>query len=85
MVIDPYWNRLGFELEYPFAVPTVNVTMLMNGTHSSDFASPNDSPFAFAAQEQLPIETLDDYLAVLERILVFGKSKGAVCLKTTTA
>lgn len=85
MVMDPYWNRLGFELEYPFAVPTVNVTMLMNGTHASDFASPNDSPFAFAAREKLPIETLDDYLAVLERILVFGKSKGAVCLKTTTA
>ena len=33
----------------------------------------------------MPIETLDDYLAVLERILVFGKSKGAVCLKATTA
>jgi hypothetical protein len=85
MVMDPYWDRLGFELEYPFAVPTVNVTALLRGVHPSDFPSPNDSPYAFAAREQIKLDSLDDYIAVLERIMVFGKSKGAVCLKTTTA
>ncbi len=86
MVIDPYWNRLGFDaLEYPFAVPTVNVTKLIEGVHPSDFASPNDSPYRFAAREQLKLESLDDYIAVVERIMASGKSKGAVCLKTTTA
>ncbi len=85
MVMDPYWNRLGFELEYPFAVPTINVTVLLSATHSTEVASPNDSPFQFAAREKMPLVTFEDYLAVLERILVVGKSKGAVCLKTTTA
>ncbi len=86
MIVDPYWNRLGFDaLEYPFAVPTVNVTKLIEGAHPSDFANPNDSPFHFAAREQLKLESLDDYIAVIERIMALGKSKGAVCLKTTTA
>ncbi len=85
MVMDPYWDRLGFELEYPFAVPTVNVTALIRGIHPSDFPSPKDSPYQFAAQNGLKINSLDDYLAVVERIMAFGKTKGAVCLKTTTA
>ena len=85
MVMDPYWNRLGLELEYPFAVPAINVTILINAMHSTDVASPNDSPFVFAGREKLPLETFDEYLAVVERILVAGKAKGAVCLKTTTA
>ena len=85
MVMDPYWDRLGFNLEYPFAVPTVNVTALIRGVHPSDFPSPHDSPYRFAARENLKLDSLDDYLVVLERILAYGKSKGAICLKTTTA
>jgi len=85
MVMDPYWNRLGFSLEYAFAVPTVNVTGLTRGFHSTEFASPNDSPFLFAGREKLPLNNLDDYLVVVERILEFGKARGAVCLKTTLA
>lgn len=85
MVMDPYWNRLGFDLEYPFAVPTVNVTPFIRGVHPSDFSSTNDSPYVFAARQNLKLDTLDDYIAVIERIMIFGKSKGAVCLKTTTA
>ncbi|MBM3846633.1 MAG: hypothetical protein FJ405_10170, partial [Verrucomicrobia bacterium] len=85
MVMDPYWNRTGFELEYPFAVPTVNVTALIRGWHPADVPNPNDSPHQFAARHGLKLESLDDYIAVIERIMMFGKSKGAVCLKTTTA
>jgi hypothetical protein len=85
MVMDPYWNRLGFDLEYPFAVPTINVTTFIRGIHPSDFSSTNDSPFVFAKREGLKLDSLDDYIAVVEKIMAFGKSKGAVCLKTTTA
>ncbi|MBL9137307.1 MAG: amidohydrolase family protein [Verrucomicrobiales bacterium] len=85
MVMDPYWDRLGFGLEYPFAVPAVNVTPLIRSAHPSEFPNPKDSPYRFAAEHGQKIESLDDYLAVIERIMAFGKSKGAVCLKTTTA
>ncbi len=85
MVMDPYWNRLGFAVEYPFAVPTINVTTFIRGIHPSDFTSPNDSPYQFAAWEGLKLDSLDDYIAVIEQIMLAGKSRGAVCLKTTTA
>ena len=85
MLMDPYWDRSGMEVEYPFAVPVVNVTALIRGVHPSDFNNPKDSPFMFASKNQRRIESLDDYVAEIERILEFGKSKGAVCLKTTTA
>ncbi|MFN0125966.1 MAG: amidohydrolase family protein [Verrucomicrobiales bacterium] len=85
MVMDPYWNRLGFDLEYPFAAPTVNVTALVRGVTSRDFGNPNDSPYWFAARNSLRLESFDDYVSVIEQILLHGKAKGAVCLKATTA
>jgi uncharacterized protein len=85
MVMDPYWNRLGFDVEYPFAVPTINVTTFIRGIHPSDFSNTNDSPYFFAAREGLKIDSLDEYVNVIGKIMAFGKSKGAVCLKTTTA
>jgi hypothetical protein len=85
MVMDPYWDRLGLALEYSFAVPAINVTALIRGIHSSDFSSPNDSPYLFGIRAGLKIESLDDYIAMIRRILEDGKQKGAVCLKTTTA
>ncbi len=85
MVMDPYWDRLGFGVQYPFAVPAVNVTTLIRGWHPADVPNPKDSPHQFAAKEGLRIDSLDDYLQVVERIMAFGKSRGAVCLKTTTA
>jgi len=85
VVMDPYWNRLGFDVEYPFAVPTINVTTFIRGIHPSDFTNPNDSPYQFAASHNLKLESLDDYITVIERIMAHGKTVGAVCLKTTTA
>jgi len=58
---------------------------LLSGTEAADFASPSDSPFAFAAREHLKLESFDDYLEVIEHILAYGRGKGAVCLKTTSA
>src|SRR2546421_9412548 len=46
---------------------------------------PADDPYHFAKQKALPMGTLDDYLAVLERLFGEAKSRGAVCLKTTLA
>lgn len=85
MVMDPYWDRLGFALEYPFAVPAINVTALIRGVHASDFPSPNDSPYVFGGRQNLKITSLEDYVAMIRRIMEEGKAKGGVCLKTTTA
>jgi len=85
MLIDPFWNRLQFAREYPFSVPVLNVTMLMGGGHPDQFDSANDSPFAFSQRADLPSETLDDFLAIIDAIFAKAVESDAVCLKSTQA
>ena len=85
MFNDPHWERYGFNLTYPFEVLVLNVTPLIYGHHASEYNVDSDSPYVFAEKHGLPMETLDDYLAVLDRLFLAGKDAGAVCLKTTAA
>jgi predicted TIM-barrel fold metal-dependent hydrolase len=85
MFNDPYWARLDFRADYPFGVLVFNVTMLTSGFHPSEFRVQSDDPYAFARKEGLKIETLDDYLMVLDRLFQKAKAAGAVCLKSTLA
>jgi len=85
MFVDPYWARYSFTTAWPFEVMVLNVTPLVRGFHPSEFKSVWDDPYAFAKKEGLPIASLDDYLAVIDRLFVKGKASGAVCLKTTLA
>jgi hypothetical protein len=85
MFNDPYWARFDFRTDYPFGVLVLNVTTLTRGFHPSEFKSPWDDPYRFAADNKLPVATLDDYLAVLDHLFCTAKDKGAMCLKTTLA
>lgn len=85
MFNDPYWARLKLATSYPFEVLVFNVTLLPQAFHPSEYTNPWDSPYRFAQEEGLPMETLDDYLKVLDRLFLKAKSSGAVCLKTTLA
>jgi uncharacterized protein len=85
MFNDPYWDRFGFRIDYPFGVLVLNVTTLVAGFHPSEFKEPADDPYAFARREGMTVESLDDYLKVLDRLFLTAKEKGAVCLKTTLA
>mgnify|MGYP000916174246 CR=1 FL=1 len=85
LVNDPYWDRFGFRITYPFEVQTLNVSTLLDGFHPSEYKKPADDPYAFAASQGMTVASLDDYLAVLDRLFQFAKEKGAVCLKTTRA
>ena len=85
MFNDPYWNRYGFEQSYPWEVIVFNVTPLVYGHHASEFNKDSDSPYVFAKKHGLPMDSLDDYLKVLERLFLEAKDRGAVCLKTTLA
>jgi predicted TIM-barrel fold metal-dependent hydrolase len=85
MLNDPYWARYDFRTDYPFGVFVLNVTPLVHGHHPSEFKSKFDDPYAFAKEHHLEVRSLDDYLAVLDRLYAEGKAKGAVCLKTTLA
>ncbi|MGE3819500.1 MAG: amidohydrolase family protein, partial [Isosphaeraceae bacterium] len=86
MVNDPYWGRFDFAPYYPFEAQVLNVTTLLDGFHPSEYAGkPSDDPYGFARRKGLPVETLDDYLRVLDALFAEAKSHGAVGLKTTRA
>ncbi|MGC8642977.1 MAG: amidohydrolase family protein [Isosphaeraceae bacterium] len=85
MFNDPYWARFAFHPDYSFGVFVFNVSTLTSGFHPSEFYAPTDNPYLFAKKEGMKVETLDDYLAVLDRLFQKAKSAGAACLKTTLA
>jgi hypothetical protein len=85
MFNDPYWGRLDFKTDYAFGVLVFNVTTLVSGFHPSEFQQKSDDPYDFARQEGLKVETLDQYLVVLDRLFQKARAAGAVCLKTTLA
>ncbi len=85
MLNDPYWGRLELKTDYPFGVLVFNVTMLVRGFHPAEFKFEGDDPYHFAQAEGIKVESLDDYLVVLDRLFQKAKGAGAVCLKTTLA
>ncbi|HYF00838.1 MAG TPA: amidohydrolase family protein [Planctomycetota bacterium] len=85
MLVDPWWDRLGFRTAWPFEVLVFNVTPLIRGFHASEFKKPEDDPYAWAQREGVDVRSLDDYVALLDRLFRRAKEAGAVCLKTTVA
>ncbi|MEK7996153.1 MAG: amidohydrolase family protein, partial [Planctomycetota bacterium] len=85
MVIDAHWARLDFTTHYPFTVALCNVTSVVRGFHPSEFNNPLDDPYAFASRHEMQISSLDDYLAVLDRVVATARQAGAICLKSTLA
>ncbi|MGD9723754.1 MAG: amidohydrolase family protein [Pirellulales bacterium] len=84
MLVDPYWSRLQFARAYQFSVPVLNVTEIMRGSHREKLADV-DSPYVWGEARDMKISTLDDYLAVVEKIFAAAVAADAVCLKSTQA
>lgn len=87
MLIDPYWARMDLDNalpKYPFAVPVLNVTTILSAHHPGNLDDLSN-PHWFAKKNGLPIETFDDYLAVVSAIFDKAVAARAVCLKSTQA
>lgn len=85
MFNDPYWARLDFKTYYPFEVLVFNVNSLFQGYHRSNFQNPKDNPYRIAEAEGMKVESLDDYLVLLDKVFQRAKAANAVCLKSTLA
>lgn len=85
MFNDPYWSPYEFQQDYPFTVLVLRCNPLFRGFHPSEFKSPAEDPYHFARRQGLPLNTLDDYLAVLDALFAEARRHGAVCLKHTLA
>lgn len=93
-VADRYWKRLDFTADYPNEYLTLNVTTLVWGFHPSEYVEGNhdrevrgpfDNPYLYARRQNLPLNSFDDYLSLLDRVFTDAKAGDAVCLKTTLA
>jgi predicted TIM-barrel fold metal-dependent hydrolase len=86
---DPFWDRLEFRTDYKFSVMVFNVTTLAFGPNPStlmpEFKRPSDDPGVFAQKWGQTINSLDDYLNLIDRMFAEAKEKGAACIKTTIA
>jgi hypothetical protein len=85
MFNDPNWSRLKFEIDHPFEVRVMYVTQLVRGFHPSEYPSALDSPFVYAEKVKLPMNTLDDYLLLLDRLFQDARQADCMCLKSTLA
>ena len=94
MFNDRWWTPLDFELHHPFEVIIFRVRFLMRGFHPSEFNEPSvpfspptssSDPYRFAHDQGLKMESLDDYLQVMERAFRKVKQHGAVGLKLHTS
>jgi hypothetical protein len=80
MIIDPYWSRLDYPTAYRFQARNLNTSSLLSGFHPSEYKDPHDDPYLFARQRNLNIQSLDDFLVVIDRLCKDAKEQGAVCL-----
>jgi len=86
IVVDSFVMPREVRDHQPFAVSACNVRWLVNGFHPSEFAKlPAEDPYAFAAARKLPVTSLDEYMAVIDRIIAEAKQAGAICLKNQSA
>jgi hypothetical protein len=85
IVNDPYWARITEVPEYTFAALVFNVTPLVSGFHRSQYRYWPEDPYHFADQHQMKVDSLDDYLNVLDALFQERKRAGAICLKSTLA
>ena len=84
MLNDRHWAPLDSKLYHPFEVIIFNVRGLINGFHPSEFKEPAYDPYRFGRERGLKVESLDDYLLVVERAFQAVKEHGAVGLKLAT-
>lgn len=94
IICDRFWKRFDFHADYPFEFLTFNVTPLVWGFHPSEYFEGNhngeirgdfDNPYLYARQRGVALNSLDDYLVLIERMFMDAKKGDSVCLKTTIA
>jgi len=83
---DPYWDPLRMSAAYPFEVPVLNINCLVGGFHPSETAGyPPADPYRLAAELGLPAGSLDEYVALVDRIIATARQRGVACVKQTLA
>ena len=85
MLIDPDWKPYDYVSPFPYGVFIARINPLIRGFHKDEYPNPIESPYAYAEQHGLKMDSLDDYLVVLDRLIENAVSVGAVGIKSSLA
>jgi len=85
ILVDSYWTPFDFKTYWPFEVRVLRVDSLLRGFHPSELEHPLEDPYDYARRRNLPLNTFEEYLALVDRIFAEAKQQGVVCLKTGMA
>ena len=85
MFIDPYWNRLQFARAYKFAVPVLNVSMMISGTHREPIRQCQRQPLRVCRAEGQEDHDARRLSGAIEEIFAQAVAADTACLKSTQA
>ena len=85
VLIDYDHEPYDYDCPYDFGVFVMRVNPLIRGFHPDEYDKPIESPYHYAARDNLPLNSLNDYVRVLDHIVQIAMSHGAVGMKSTLA
>ncbi len=88
MILDQYWDHFNTDIDAKYfkLVCNINTCVLLAGEAAEHKKIDSEKGLLkLLGREELPAETIDDYLAIVDMVLDIFKRKGAVCLKNTLA
>lgn len=88
MILDQYWDHFNTDIDTKYfnLVCNINTCVLLAGEAAEQKKINSEKGLLkLLGKEELPSQTIDDYLAIVDSVLNIFKRKGAVCLKNTLA
>jgi len=85
VLIDYDHEPYDYDCPHDFGVFVMRVNPLVRGFHPDEYDKPIESPYYYAAHDNLPLNSLKDYVEVLDHIVQIAMSHGAVGMKSTLA
>jgi hypothetical protein len=88
MLNDQYWNQFNPDIDtsYFSLVCNINTCVTLTGEVADNKKITSDKNLLkLMKSSEIPAANLDEYLAVVDKVLAIFKSKGVVCLKNTLA
>lgn len=85
VLIDYDHKPYDYNCPHEFGVFVMRVNPLVRGFHPDEYDKPSESPYHYAARDNLPLDSLNDYVQVLDHIVQIAISHGAVGMKSTLA
>jgi predicted TIM-barrel fold metal-dependent hydrolase len=85
MFCDSHWAPLETKTNWPFEVRVNRADAITRGFHIDNPETKNGNALTWARQHNIEVKSLDDYVALTDRIIGEAKAAGVAAFKTTMA